>query len=113
MAINLLKEVPNMCPFYDVAFPKDIRCTDVDLSQAGIDYYYRNDVETEGMFWKTARFEGDWIVVEFSCRDSSSRGVRFDVNGISIETAPNSPGEVDALIRELKFVKDVLKESEF
>lgn len=111
---QLIKDIKETCPFYNVDFPKTIECTEATPSESGYDYYENDDSSAGGMFWDFVKFEGRYIYVEFACEESRRvMGYDIKINEFEITDDPDSPKEFDILIKELDFVKQVLLQSDY
>ena len=111
---QLIKDIKETCPFYNVDFPKTIECTEATPSEDGYDYYENDNSSADGMFWDYASFEGRYIYVEFACEESRRvMGYDIKINEFEITDDPDSPKEFDILIKELDFVKQVLLQSDY
>lgn len=111
---EMIKDIEETCPFYDVDFPKTISCTRVEPSKSGYDYYENDNSSADGMFWDYASFEGEFIYAGFTCKLSRHvMGYEIELDDFDITETPSSPKEFETLIKELDFVKQVLSQSDY
>lgn len=111
---QLIKDIKETCPFYNVDFPKTIECTEATPSEDGYDYYENDNSSADGMFWEHVSFEGDFISAGFTCKPSRRvMGYDIKLDDFEITADPESPKEFDILIKELDFVKQVLLQSDY
>ena len=103
-----MKDIKNTWPFYNVSFPKSINCEDAEVSEAGEEYYDGDD-GAEGCFWESVEFDGEFVNVGFSC-DERFRGgsIDIDLSWLNI-SEPNNADDIETLMKELAFVKEVLE----
>lgn len=111
---EMIKDIKETCPFYNVDFPKTISCSEVEPSEDGYDYYENDNSSADGMFWDHASFEGEFISAGFTCKPSRRvMGYDIKLDDFEITADPESPEEFDVLIKELDFVKQVLLQSDY
>lgn len=111
---QLIKDIKETCPFYNVDIPKTISCSGVEPSEDGYDYYENDNSDADGMLWDHASFEGEFINASFTCKESRRvMGYDIKIDEFEITDDPDSPEEFDVLIKELDFVKQVLLQSDY
>ena len=111
---EMVKDIEEICPFYDVDFPKTISCSRVEPSKDGYNYYEDETSDADGMLWNYASFEGEFIYAGFTCKLSRRvMGYEIELDDFDITETPSSPKEFETLIKELDFVKQVLSQSDY
>lgn len=105
---QLIKDIKDTWPFYGVSIPKTMKCEDVDISEAGVEYYDGNE-SSEGCFWESAEFYGKFVNVGFSAKEGFRGGsIKIGYYFLSIKD-PNDARDIKTLIDELAFVEEVLE----
>lgn len=110
---NLLSNVEDLCPFNSVDFPRGMECTDIEPSEVELNNDEAEDPSEmeEGMCWDEADFEGEFVKSSFTCEDYRG-GCKIELDYVEIYRIPSSPRDIDRVLEELQFVKDVLNESD-
>ena len=111
---KLIKDIKNVWPFTKIKFPESIKCVDAELTAAGEEYYNEN-IDSVRCFWRSATFEGDYILVTFDCEDDIDKGlnIQFELKTIDSDTYAVTESGLEPILNELRFVEDVLKFSEY
>lgn len=109
---QLIKDMADTWPFYGVSIPKTMECTDGEISEAG-EEFYGGDESSEGCFWESAEFIGDFILVNFDCKEKFRGGpVKIKLRNLSFVSHPRDMGDVKVLMDELQFVTEVVESSD-
>ena len=106
---QLIKHMDVMWPFYGVSIPKTMKCSDGEISDAGVEFY-DGDESSEGCFWESAEFIGDFILVNFDCKEKFRGGpVKIKLRNLSFVSHPRDMGDVKVLMDELQFITEVVE----
>lgn len=106
---QLIKDMDDTWPFYGVFNPKSMKCTDGEISDAGVEFYDGED-NPEGVYWKSAEFIGDFILVNFDCKEKFRGGpVKIKLENIAFISHPRDMDDVKVLMEELQFVTEVVE----
>lgn len=106
---QLIKDMDDMWPFYGVSIPKTMKCTDGEISEAG-EEFYDGDNSSEGCFWESAEFIGDFILVNFDCKEKFRGGpVKIKLRNLSFVSHPRDMDDVKILMDELQFITEVVE----
>lgn len=106
---QLIKDMEDTWPFYGVSIPKTMKCEDGEISEAG-EEFYDGDESSEGCFWKSAEFIGDFILVNFDCKEKFRGGpVKIKLSNLAFVSHPKDMDDVKVLMDELKFVTEVVE----
>lgn len=116
LKLKLIKDIKNVWPFTKIKFPKTIKCVDAELTAAG-EVYYDENIDSVRCFWRSSTFEGDYISVTFDCvEEYNGLNIQLELKTTDSDTYDAfvcTDTGVDSFLDELKFVKDVLKFSEY